>query len=101
MRRTSEIINRATKAALLTAIVLLVPARLLAFQTNNVSATKAQQSATQATTSRASISSQRIAGQRQIVVSLPDKQLALLEDGKVLKTYQIAVGAEVSRSPEG
>ena len=55
----------------------------------------------QASTSRAPIASQRIAGQRQIVVSLPDKQLALLEDGKVLKTYQIAVGAEESRSPEG
>src|SRR3954468_1157532 len=101
MRRTSEIINQATKLALLTAIALLAPAKLLAFQTNDVPAAKAQQSTTQATTSRAPIASQRTAGQRQIVVSLPDKQLALLEDGKVLKSYKIAVGAEVSRSPEG
>jgi lipoprotein-anchoring transpeptidase ErfK/SrfK len=101
MRRTSEITSQATKAVLLSAIILIAPAKLLALQTNNVPAAKAQQSAPQAATSRAPIASQRIASQRQIIVSFPDRQLALLEDGKVLKTYQIAVGAEVSRSPEG
>jgi lipoprotein-anchoring transpeptidase ErfK/SrfK len=39
--------------------------------------------------------------QHQIVVSFPDKQLVLLQDGQILKTYQVAVGADVSRSPEG
>ncbi len=38
---------------------------------------------------------------RLIVVSIPDRKLALLENGKVVKTYDIAVGAEVSPSPEG
>jgi hypothetical protein len=39
--------------------------------------------------------------QRQIIVSIPDRQLALLEDGRVLKIYSVAVGAEASPSPEG
>lgn len=91
MRRLSEIrkANAAT-AALITSIILLTPAKV--FAQTNVPAAKAQQSKPQAATSRV---------QRQIVVSLPDKQLALLQDGKVIKTYRVAVGAEVSRSPEG
>ena len=39
--------------------------------------------------------------QRQIIVSIPDRQLALIEEGRVLKIYSVAVGAEVSPSPEG
>ncbi len=38
---------------------------------------------------------------RQIVISIADRQLALLEDGQVVKTYPIAVGASVSPSPDG
>jgi lipoprotein-anchoring transpeptidase ErfK/SrfK len=38
---------------------------------------------------------------RQIVVSIPDRKLALVEDGRVLKLYPVAVGASVSPSPEG
>ena len=38
---------------------------------------------------------------RQIVISIADRQLALLEDGQVVKTYPIAVGARVSPSPDG
>jgi len=41
------------------------------------------------------------ARQRQIVISIPDRKLALLEDGKVLKTYPIAVGARHTPSPDG
>ncbi len=41
------------------------------------------------------------APQRQIVVSIPDRKLALIEDGRVLKVYPVAVGAEVSPSPSG
>ena len=41
------------------------------------------------------------AAQRQIVVSIPDRKLALIEDGRVLKIYPVAVGAEVSPSPDG
>jgi len=39
--------------------------------------------------------------QRQIVISIADRKLALLEDGKVLKTYPIAVGARHTPSPDG
>jgi L,D-transpeptidase ErfK/SrfK len=38
---------------------------------------------------------------RQVVVSIPDRKLVLVEDGRVLKTYSVAVGAPVSPSPEG
>lgn len=38
---------------------------------------------------------------RKIVVSIPDRKLALIEDGRVVKVYRVAVGAEVSPTPEG
>jgi hypothetical protein len=37
---------------------------------------------------------------RVLVVSIPDRKLALLEDGVVVKVYPVAVGADVSPSPE-
>jgi lipoprotein-anchoring transpeptidase ErfK/SrfK len=38
---------------------------------------------------------------RRIVVSIPDRKLALIEDEHVVKVYDIAVGAPVSPSPAG
>ncbi|HEX7287193.1 MAG TPA: L,D-transpeptidase family protein [Candidatus Angelobacter sp.] len=38
---------------------------------------------------------------RQIVISIADRRLALMEDGQVVKTYPIAVGARGTPSPEG
>ncbi|HZR58082.1 MAG TPA: L,D-transpeptidase [Terriglobales bacterium] len=38
---------------------------------------------------------------RQILVSLIDRKLAVLEGRQVLRTFPVAVGAEVSPSPEG
>lgn len=38
---------------------------------------------------------------RRIVVSIPDRQLALLENGQVVKIYDVAVGAPQSPSPSG
>jgi lipoprotein-anchoring transpeptidase ErfK/SrfK len=38
---------------------------------------------------------------RQIVVSLPDRKLALIEDGQVTKIYPVAVGKESTPSPTG
>jgi len=38
---------------------------------------------------------------RRIVVSIPDRKLALVEDGRVLRVYTVAVGAQVSPSPTG
>lgn len=38
---------------------------------------------------------------RLIVISIPDRQLALLEDSEVVKVYAIAVGATATPSPAG
>jgi lipoprotein-anchoring transpeptidase ErfK/SrfK len=38
---------------------------------------------------------------RRIVVSIPDRKLALIDSGKVVKIYQTAVGAPKSPSPNG
>lgn len=38
---------------------------------------------------------------RQIVVSIPDRKLAVVEDGQVVKIYRTAVGAPSSPSPKG
>jgi lipoprotein-anchoring transpeptidase ErfK/SrfK len=39
--------------------------------------------------------------ERRIVVSIPDRKLALLERGRVVKIYATAVGAAVSPTPTG
>lgn len=38
---------------------------------------------------------------RQVIVSVPDRKLAVLEDGRVLRIFRVAVGAKVSNSPAG
>jgi hypothetical protein len=38
---------------------------------------------------------------RRIIVSIPDRKLALLENDHVVKVYDVAVGATVSPSPDG
>jgi len=38
---------------------------------------------------------------RRIVVSIPDRKLAVMESGRVVKIYETAVGADVSPSPNG
>jgi L,D-transpeptidase ErfK/SrfK len=38
---------------------------------------------------------------RQVLVSIPDRKLAVLEDGRVLKIFPVAVGAVDSPSPNG
>src|SRR5215467_8274497 len=43
----------------------------------------------------------RQAPARRIVVSIPDRKLALIENGKVVKIYPTAVGADASPSPTG
>src|SRR5882724_2413066 len=39
--------------------------------------------------------------QRRIVVSIPDRKLALIEDGRVVKVYPTAVGRATSPTPSG
>ena len=41
------------------------------------------------------------AAERKIVISIPDRKLALIENGRVVKVYPIAVGASASPSPSG
>lgn len=41
------------------------------------------------------------ARKRVVLVSIADRKLALLEDGRVVKVYRVAVGAEASPSPSG
>jgi len=38
---------------------------------------------------------------RRIVVSIPDCKLALIENGRVVKVYRVAVGAAATQSPSG
>jgi len=38
--------------------------------------------------------------QRRIVVSIPDRKLALIEDGRVVKVYPTAVGRPISPTPQ-
>jgi hypothetical protein len=38
---------------------------------------------------------------RKIVVSIPDRKLALIQDGEVIRVYPVAVGALESPTPEG
>lgn len=42
-----------------------------------------------------------LTSKRRVVVSIPDRKLAVLEDGEVLRVFQVAVGADVSPSPTG
>jgi len=39
--------------------------------------------------------------QRRIVISIPDRKLALIENGQVVKIYDTAVGAPASPTPAG
>lgn len=41
------------------------------------------------------------ATERRIVISIPDHKLALIEDGRVVKVYPVAVGRRVTPSPTG
>src|SRR5258708_20751417 len=38
---------------------------------------------------------------RRIVVSIPDRKLALIEDGRMVKVYSTAVGRPTSPTPSG
>jgi len=46
-------------------------------------------------------SSSSPAPKRQIIISIADRQLAVIDHGQVLKTYPIAVGAHGTPSPDG
>jgi L,D-transpeptidase catalytic domain len=43
----------------------------------------------------------RVVSRRRIVVSIPDRKLALVENGRVVRIFRVAVGAPESPSPTG
>lgn len=47
------------------------------------------------------IAPEKVTAKREIVVSLEDRKLALVEDGLVVKVYPVAVGKPSTPSPEG
>ena len=53
------------------------------------------------TSTAAPRSAAEVTHSRKIVVSIPHRKLALIEDGKVQKVYPVAVGAGESPSPTG
>jgi lipoprotein-anchoring transpeptidase ErfK/SrfK len=61
--------------------------------------TRASALAQAAATSKEAATEPRI--QRHILVSIPDRKLAVLEGGKVIRVFPVAVGAAVSPSPTG
>ena len=90
MRRNSAASSKATartKWALLATTLLMATAEAIAQEKPTHRATPAARGATNP--------------QRQIVVSIPDCKLALVENGRVVKIYRVAVGAQISPSPSG
>jgi lipoprotein-anchoring transpeptidase ErfK/SrfK len=83
-------------ASQLTAQVLASPATL----DQKVVAPKAQPK--QSTVAPAAVDRATTpAPRRQIIISIADRQLAVIDHGQVLKTYPIAVGARGTPSPDG
>ena len=90
MRRNSAASSKATartKWALLATTLLMATAEAIAQEKPTHRATLVAQGATNS--------------QRRIVVSIPDCKLALVENGRVVKIYRVAVGAQISPSPSG
>jgi lipoprotein-anchoring transpeptidase ErfK/SrfK len=59
------------------------------------------QNAQTATTENTPAATAQVAPQREIVVSLEDHKLALLEEGRVVRIYSVAVGKPSTSSPVG
>jgi lipoprotein-anchoring transpeptidase ErfK/SrfK len=47
------------------------------------------------------VAEERQGSTRRIVVSIPDRKLVLIENGRIVKTYAVAVGAPATPSPTG
>jgi lipoprotein-anchoring transpeptidase ErfK/SrfK len=93
MRRPTESPKTPANRAKIPLTILLAPALLLA-----PSGILAQ--AHRAEASEAAVK-QLTQPERRIVISIPDRKLALLENGHVVKIYRVAVGAPASPSPSG
>ena len=47
------------------------------------------------------VAEERQGSTRRIVVSIPDRKLVLIDNGRIVKTYTVAVGAPATPSPTG
>lgn len=84
MQAQSKAIEKQVARFMMVAFLLALPARQSQAQTLDQPAEPAP-----------------VAHRRKVVVSIPHRKLALLEDGAVKKVYPVAVGAETSPSPIG
>lgn len=90
--------SKATAAVVALALILTIPALGQASGQSTEQATaESSPLTTSATTQPASTDSTK----RIVLVSIPDRKLAVLEGEKVIATFPVAVGAAVSPSPAG
>ncbi|HEV2986909.1 MAG TPA: L,D-transpeptidase [Candidatus Angelobacter sp.] len=99
MRRIVALQNKNPKATwALVALMSIIWGGSLAAAQQQKSSAPTEQTATTQNTSAASESK---ALARFIVISIPDRQLALVDNGQVVKTFPVAVGKESTPSPYG
>jgi len=88
MKLASHKAKRQTKAAAVTAAVLWMTGMSAALQANPAPSAPAIEALAKVSV-------------RRILVSIPDRKLALLQDGKVVRLYRVAVGKRTTPSPVG
>lgn len=83
MQTTNEIRRQASKAGFLITAILLLSAAANAQPSGDRPEEKAEQTT------------------RRIIVSIPDRKLALLQDGEVKKVFPVSIGKDSTPSPSG
>ena len=94
---------RSSRLALLALMAFSLPLALVPPQSLVATNTKAIAAPTAEPVASAAAPIETIApeAERKIVVSIPDRKLAVVERGRVKKVYRVAVGAKWSPSPAG
>ena len=94
--------SRSSRLAVLAFIALSIPLALVPPQFLVATSTKPVAAAhAPATSTAAPVQTTATEPDRRIVVSIPDRKLAIVERGRVKKVYRVAVGAKWSPSPAG
>lgn len=95
--------SRSSQWAILAFIALSIPLALVPPQLLVETSTKpiAAPTVEPLISAAAPIESMAPEAERKIVVSIPDRKLAVVEGGRVKKVYRVAVGAKWSPSPSG